>query len=104
MNLKGETYQPKALKLEELELDLELGKILQQIKYLKEDLDLMSYAKYLIRDYIPELTPPKEPLSEEQKTERRESVRARLQEKKKIVNEYNNELHMPERNHIEKKR
>ena len=104
VNLKGETYQPKALKLEELELDLELGKILQQIKYLKEDLDLMSYAKYLIRDYIPELTPPKEPLSEEQKTERRESVRARLQEKKKIVNEYNNELHMPERNHIEKKR
>lgn len=85
INLHDEDYNPKALKSEQERLQCKLTDIVNKTNSLKEELDLMSYTRYIIKDYIPELVSDNKTITESQRTEKKESLREKLREKQDNV-------------------
>ena len=55
------------------------------MKEIGEEKDMLGYIQHIIKDYVPELTQEKEPVSAERKAEKRESIREKLKQKKEVV-------------------
>lgn len=85
INLHDEDYNPKALKSKQERLQCKLTDIVNKTNSLKEELDLMSYTRYIIKDYIPELVSDNKTITESQRTEKKESLREKLREKQDNV-------------------
>ena len=87
INLKAQEFNRKDMKqeLELLSVSLELKQ--SEMKEIGEEKDLLGHIQHIIKDYVPELTPEKEPISPAWKEKKRESIREKFKQKKEEVKE-----------------
>lgn len=96
--MKSQTYTSQELKEQLSSLKAKLKSLNSKLKPYQEETDLLKYTKKLVKDLIPELTPEREKLTPEIKTEK-QSLLKKLAAAQKIVdaNKANNPNH-PKRN------
>ena len=82
-------YDPKTLHEEQDSLLQKLEQMKQQLKPFQADLDMLKDIRFLVKDYLPELVPEGDGITTERKTEKRESLKARLAEAEKEADMHN---------------
>lgn len=82
INLPDGNYNRKKMKQELEYLETKSYLKLREVEKLTSHKETLGYIQYIVKQYLPELTPEKTELQPEQKTEKRESVMKRLSEKK----------------------
>ena len=88
-NLPDGKYDPKALSAEYRDLKKDLENATADLTPVAEEAELLKDIRYLIKEYLPELTPEREALTPERKNEKRASIKETLAWAKKEADAYN---------------
>ena len=88
-NLPDMKYDPKALKEERKGLLERQETLIRKLDPVNEEIRMIKDIRYLIREYLPELKPEKEPLSPEKKKQKKMSVKEQMEWAKKAADARN---------------